>query len=54
MKSLELSKKELEQRRSGTMWNDEAQAAIAKLYASRYDHTPTGMKPPTDLLNGTL
>jgi hypothetical protein len=54
MKSLELSKKELEQRRSGTMRNDEAQAAIDKLYASRYDHTPTGMKPPTDLLNGTL
>ena len=34
------------------MRNEEEHAAITKLYPSRYDHTSTGMKPPTDLLNG--
>ena len=41
LKSLELSKKELKKRRSGTMRNDDEQTAITKLYPSRYDHTST-------------
>ena len=52
LKPVEMTKKELKQRRSGTMRNDDAQAEISKLYPSRYDHTSTGMKSPTELLDG--